>query len=223
MGFRPRKEAIYRVALIHKSAGLKYSRDALSNNERLEFLGDAILDAVVAEYLFDNYRDQDEGFLTKARSKIVKRKHLDTLAQKIGLHKLIRYRSYNKNHKHIFGNALEALVGAIYLDKGYNKTKRFIVKRLINNFMDINSLMNDDSDYKSRLIEWGQKHKKTVLFESFEKYSDLYKNPTFGSYVEVDGLVMGEGEGRSKKDAEQQAAGMVWDKIYQHGNDQEGT
>lgn len=206
LGFTPGNTDYYRIALIHKSASYHHSQNTNSNNERLEYLGDAILDAIIAEFLFQKFKDKDEGFLTKLRSKIVKRSNLDKLAIKIGLDKLIVFKSYNNEHKHIYGNAFEALIGAVYLDKGYKKTKKLVVKRLINKYLDLDELIKDESDYKSRLIEWGQKNKKEIVFEITEKYNEQHRIPIFVSCVKIADESYGEGEGRSKKEAEQNAA-----------------
>ncbi len=213
LGYYPRDEKLYRTAFAHKSAFYKLDDGLVVNNERLEYLGDAILDAIVAEYLFKRYIKEDEGFLTKMRSKIVKRKNLDQIALMLGIQGLIFYKGIGNNYKHICGNAFEALVGAVYLDKGYKKTRKFIVKRIISKYLDIEALLNEDSDYKSRLIEWGQKVCKEIVFETSEKYTDKDKNPYFGAVVSVGGNIISEGLGRSKKEAEQQAAENALEKI----------
>ncbi len=191
---------------MHKSAYNRNSSKLLVHNERLEYLGDAILGSVIAELLFKQYPDEDEGFLTKLRSKIVNRKNLNKLAVLIGLEDLVIYRNYSNNSEQILGNALEALIGAVYLDKGYKKCRKFIMRQLIAMHLDLEELIHEDRDFKSRIIEWGQKNRKEINFESYEKYADLNKVPFFGSSVKISDEVIGEGEGRSKKEAEQHAA-----------------
>lgn len=206
LGFSPGNKELYKVALAHKSACTYTKKQIPTHNERLEFLGDAILDAIIADFVYEKYQDKDEGFLTKIRAKLVKRKNLDALSVKMGINKLVAFKCYNHNHKHVYGNALEALIGAIYLDKGYKKTKKFIIKRLINNFIDMNQVEADDTDYKSRLIEWGQKHRKEILFETFEKYSEQHHGAYYTAIVRIGGEDHGQGDGNSKKEAEQNAA-----------------
>ena len=204
VGIKPNNLQFYKTALIHKSATA--NTKGKSNNERLEYLGDAILSAIVADYLFLNYPDKDEGFLTKIRSKLVKRKQLDELAFNIGIDKLIIAEINHPDHIHIYGNALEAIIGAIYLDKGYEKTKQFVIQELIKKHIDIKKLIAKESNFKSCLIEWCQKNNKEVIFESFEKYIEENSNPYFVSHVLIDKIPLGKGGGRSKKEAEQKAA-----------------
>ncbi len=203
-GIKPNNLLFYRTALIHKSASNNINGNI--NNERLEYLGDAILSAIVADFLFLNYPDKDEGFLTNIRSRLVKRKQLDQLAFNIGIDKLIIAEINHPDHIHIYGNALEALIGAIYLDKGYEKAKHFIINELINKHIDIKKLIAKESNFKSCLIEWCQKNNKEIVFESFEKYAEKNSNPYFVSHVLVDNIPLGKGEGKSKKEAEQKAA-----------------
>ncbi len=203
-GTKPNNLHLYKTALVHKSASANI--DGNINNERLEYLGDAILGAIVAEFLFLNYPDKDEGFLTKIRSRIVKRKQLNQLAFNVGIDQMIIAEINHPDHIHIYGNALEALIGALYLDKGYEKTKCFIIHELINKHIDIEKLIAKESNFKSCLIEWCQKNNKEVVFESFEKYAEENSNPYFVSHVLVDEKISGKGEGKSKKEAEQKAA-----------------
>jgi ribonuclease-3 len=177
------------------------------DNERLEFLGDAILDAVIAEYLYRIYPEQDEGFLTQLRSKIVKRKQLNKLAQKLGMSILIKSNtSMNQGQKNILGNAFEALIGAVYLDKGYLKTKKFIIDRILARYLDLEKLSQKESDYKSRLIEWAQKNKKEISFVSKEEINVGSRKMIFMSNVLIMDQSYGTGAGYSKKEAEQKAA-----------------
>lgn len=206
IGFVPTRIRLYEMAFIHKSASIVMPNGEVINNERLEYLGDAILDAVVADYLFKNFPDKDEGFLTKMRSKMVKRKHLNLLAYRIGLHKLIVTHTNPVNiSKHLYGNAFEALVGAIYLDKGFRKSCHF-VDRIISRYVDIEKLKQSDSDYKSKLIEWAQKKKVEIIFDSHEEIPGTGKPPQFVSYIRMMNEELGRGVGHSKKEAEQKAA-----------------
>jgi ribonuclease-3 len=177
------------------------------NNERLEYLGDAVLDAIVADYLFNRFPEQDEGFMSQLRARIVKRKNLDYLAGKMGLPAMVHpvITTGNKS-KHLYGNALEALIGAVYLDRGYNTAKHFFIKKIIRKHIDLVQLVKKDSDYKSRIIEWAQKNRLEVIFESKEEQLSTGKFPSFISTILLKGERKGTGRGASKKEAEQQAA-----------------
>lgn len=176
------------------------------NNERLEFLGDAILDAVVAEYLYVRFPDKKEGFLTQTRSKIVNGDFLGELAIRLGIDKFVVSHANNFNtNKHILGDAFEALIGAIYLDHGYRAVKRFVFKQLLNKHIDLNLVLKTETNYKSRLIEWAQKDKKEIVFETNPTSSDNVI-PEFISQVYVEDKIMAQGKGLSKKEAEQNAA-----------------
>jgi ribonuclease III len=204
LGFSPDNHKLYKTALAHKSAFVQ--EDGLYiHNERLEYLGDAILSAVIADYLFNRYNHFNEGMLTKIRSRIVNREFLDQLAIDLGIDNIIAYKGNGNNYRHIFGNGLEALIGAIYIDKGYKKAKKFIINRIINKYINFDKLLLDDSDYKSRLIEWSQKKKIDVSFETYEITTDENENK-FAGRITLQDEVYGEGEGRSKKEAEQKAA-----------------
>ena len=213
LGFIPGRARLYEMAFIHKSASIVMPNGEVINNERLEYLGDAILDAVVADYLFRKFPDKDEGFLTKMRSKMVKRKHLNLLAYRIGVGKLVvSHTNLQNTSKHLYGNAFEALTGAIYLDKGFKKACQF-VERIINKYVDIEKLKLSDSDYKSRLIEWAQKNKVEVIFDSHEEFHAGSKIPQFISYIRMMNQELGRGVGNSKKDAEQKAAKLALENI----------
>ncbi|MCF8225676.1 MAG: ribonuclease III [Bacteroidales bacterium] len=207
LGFLPSRLALYRTAFTHKSASIKGKDGLQVNNERLEYLGDAILSAIVAEYIYSEYALTDEGFMTKLRSRIVKRKHLNSTAIKMGIPLIFKAHPYPVNSsKHLYGNALEALIGAIYLDKGYNAAARFFRRRMVSKYIDLNSLAIKDSDYKSQLIEWTQKNKKEVEFFNHEEYDASSRLPSFRSVVKIENMESGNGRGESKKEAEQQAS-----------------
>lgn len=206
LGFKPRSLELYQLALIHKSAANKIYHNSKINNERLEFLGDAILDSIVAEHLYYKYPDKDEGFLTQLRSKIVNRETLKRISIKLGLANLVISKVANDNHKSVYGDALEAIIGAIYLDKGYKKTKKFILERIIDHHLNLKKLAETEIDFKSRIIEWGQKNKKDINFTSREENNENGRSPVFISHLLVADKIIGMGSGTSKKEAEQNAA-----------------
>ena len=182
----PGKIRLYEIAFLHRSASLTFDDGSIVNNERLEYLGDAILDAVIADYLFKKFPRKKEGFLTQMRSKIVKRSHLDYLARTIGIDLLIVSNTQrNSSKKHIYGDAFEALIGAVYLDRGFKYTQKYIVNYLLKNFVNLEELLTKETDFKSRLIEWGQKNKVMISFETTEEYTELEQSPTFVSHVKT--------------------------------------
>lgn len=204
LGFFPAKIDLYNLAFIHKSTALVDNDNNPINNERLEFLGDAVLGSVIGEYLFKKYPDQNEGFLTKMRSKMVSGEALGDLAIKMKLDELLEsHVSGKQSIKHISGDAVEALIGAVYLDKGYCITKRFIHNRIVKKYLDLEQLEKRDTNHKSQLIEWAQKgHKEVTFYTDMEPY-----DPTrFISYVSIDDKLLGSGSGATKKEAEQEAA-----------------
>lgn len=211
LGFYPDKYKYYQIALTHRSASMKAEDGSVINNERLEFLGDAILDAVVAHYLFSKYPNEDEGFLTQMRSKIVKRDYLNQLSKQIGLNKLIvSHTSKTSIKKNLYGDALEAFLGAMYLDRGYTFTQKYIVESLIGNYIDIDQLRYRDTNYKSQLLEWVQKYKREI---SIDTDTDPKQPDRFISYVRLEQEIYGSGTGFSKKEAEQKAAGQALIKV----------
>ncbi len=166
-GIRAHNIELYKLALMHRSASIDLDDGTHLNNERLEFLGDAVLEAIVSDYLFIEFPDKNEGFLTQVRSKIVSRTSLNDIAVRIGLDKHVIVQ-HNSNHiqKHLYGDALEAMIGAIYLDKGYDFTNRLIINDIIGRHLDLNQVTQIETDFKSRLIEWGQKHRLKVVFDT---------------------------------------------------------
>lgn len=207
LGFVPNNKGLYRLALLHKSASKMTANGVVLNYERLEFLGDAVLGAIVAELLYKFFPNQDEGFLTRVRSKVVSRESLNELAINIGLDKEVVAKSDISHNKHIYGDVFEAFVGAMFLDQGFVNTKRFIEKFIFPNFFDIKNLVAVDTNYKSRLIEWGQKNKMDVQFQTEEVYRR--RQNRFLCVVTIQGEEKGRGEGGSKKEAEQHAAEVV--------------
>lgn len=219
LNFYPYNITLYEQALLHKSSSIKMKDGRWINNERLEFLGDAILDAIVADIVFKEFEYKKEGFLTNVRSKIVQRDTLNKLALDLGLDKLIKTSAKNTSHKtHMYGNALEALIGAIYLDQGYRMAKRFVYERLIVERLNMNSVVHKEGNYKSRLIEWGQKNKIDVNFELLNASVDEDNNPLFESAVYIFDEQIGLGLGYSKKESQQKAAKIAFKKIqYDEG------
>lgn len=193
----------------HSSAGTEQLKGYVESNERLEYLGDAILSMVVAEYLFTKYPLKDEGFLTEIRSRLVNRGSLNNLARTIGLSHLIEYNGIqntkSQSFKSIYGNALEALIGAVFLDKGYKFCRVFILKKLIIPHFDLSHVIENDQNFKSKIIEWSQKENKNVSFKVVEAESDKhYKR--FEAKVQLNKKTIGTGYGLTKKKAEQDAA-----------------
>ncbi len=211
-GFYPENIFLYKLALRHKSADKQFFNGLRLNNERLEFLGDAIIDAIVADYLFKKFPLKEEGFLTEMRSKIVSRQQLNKLSQKIGLNSLISIGNDNMHFKSINGDAFEAIIGAIYLDRGYDFAYNVFVNRIVKIHLDIDNLVTTDFNFKSRLIEWGQKEKHNVMFnisgESGASHQRLYEIE-----VTIDDVVMGSAQDFSIKGAEQLAAEKVLGQI----------
>lgn len=160
LGFYPRDIRIYEQALLHKSSAVRSEMGRLLNNERLEFLGDAILDAIVGDIVYKRFEGKREGFLTNTRSKIVQRETLNKLAVEIGLDKLIKYSTRSSSHNsYMYGNAFEAFIGAIYLDQGYERCKRFMEEKIFKNYIDLDKMSRKEVNFKSKLIEWSQKAK----------------------------------------------------------------
>jgi len=207
LGYHPNNFSLYEEALLHKSSYKENQRGSGRNNERLEFLGDAVLNTVVADIVFKKYSNQNEGFLTNTRAKIVKRETLDMISSKLGLNKLIiaSFRA-NSQKNHILGNALEALIGAVYLDQGYLKTYNFIEKKIIAAYINIDLLAKKEVNFKSKLLEWCQKNRVKLDFEMLENTMDRNFNPVFQSQALLNGLVAGTGTGYSKKESHQEAA-----------------
>ncbi len=205
-GFIPNNIELYKLALIHKSASQSIGGHHI-NNERLEFLGDAVIESVTSDYLYIEYPDKNEGFMTQLRAKIVSRQSLNDIAHKIGLDKYVVYNSGgNFTQKHIYGDAFEAMMGAIYLDQGYDFVNRLLINNIYYNYLSLDSLTESETDFKSRLIEWCQKNRHTVVFRTRSDAHAPHTAPTFYSTVLIDGIEAGHGVGDSKKVAEQHAA-----------------
>ncbi|MCU4157909.1 ribonuclease III [Carboxylicivirga sp. A043] len=206
-GIIPGDISIYKQAFIHKSAMIKGKDRRFVNNERLEYLGDAMLGAIVANVLYNRFPNKNEGFLTKTRSRIVNRSLLNDIALKMGLGDWVNAQSkIDISQTSILGDALEALIGAVYVDKGYEVCEKFVLNQIVLEYVDLKQVAKKDSNYKSLLIEWGQKHKQSVHFITEEKHISEGAAPTFIARAAVEGEVIGQGEGFSKKEAQQNAA-----------------
>lgn len=207
LGFTPRRTELYHIALTHSSSSTVDHGHRI-NNERLEYLGDAVLGAVVAEYLYRKYPLKGEGFLTEMRSKIVSRKSLGGIARKMGLPELVEHqRGHEGAFKSLGGDAFEALVGAIYLEKGYRFTRRLIIDKLICTYLDIDSIATADWNFKGKLIDWGQKNKKKVSFEVVRTLNrDREGRREYECRVNIDGQPQQSAIGYTIKSAEQLAA-----------------
>ena len=210
LGFYPRNISLYEQALLHKSSSVKSVKGKLLNNERLEFLGDAILDAVVADIVYKKFEGKREGFLTNTRSKIVQRETLNRVAVQIGLDKQIKFATRQSSHNsYMCGNAFEALVGAIYLDRGYEMCKWFMEERIINAYLNLDKISRKEVNFKSKLIEWSQKNKMHIEFKLLAQTVDESLNPTFDTQITIEGIPAGKGKGYSKKESQQEAARLT--------------
>lgn len=209
-GFIPHNIELYKLALIHKSASVVLEDGSHINNERLEFLGDAVLECVSSDYLFIEFPDKNEGFLTQLRSKMVSRQTLNEVAKRIGLDAyVITHSSNNLSQKHIYGDAFEAMMGAIYLDQGYDFVNRLLINRIFVDYIKVGTLLESETDFKSRLIEWCQKNHHTIHFATSHDKTYSTTHPFFYSKVLIDNMEVGYGAGDSKKEAEQRAAHSV--------------
>lgn len=208
LGFYPRKIELYRQALTHKSMSVKEGSGRLSNNERLEYLGDAILDAVVGDILYNHFQGKREGFLTSVRSRVVQRETLGYLADEMGLTDLIRSNLMGRTHNnYMAGNAFEALVGAVYLDRGYEYCKWFVRNRILGKYINLDRIAYKESNFKSRLLEWCQKYHVNAEFELLEESKEKgTMSPLFLTRVLISGMECGRGIGYSKKESHQQSA-----------------
>lgn len=210
LGLKPGNIDLYTTALSHRSV----KEGADENNERLEYLGDAILSAIVADYLFKKYPYKGEGFLTEMRSKMVNRAQLNDLALKMGLKKITLYNKFDGSLKgsQIFGNTLEALVGAVYLDKGYRKTHRWVLKQMIIPHLYVDDLESIDINLKNKLIGWASKNGKVLAFVTLDEKLETNRR-VFTIAAVIDGEQIAIGKGFNKKDASQIAAQVAIEKL----------
>ena len=218
LGYIPRRTELYHVAFTHRSSSSSHKGHRI-NNERLEYLGDSVLSAVVAEFLYKKYPFQGEGFLTELRSKIVSRASLNKLAVKIGLLELIEYqRDSSGGFKSIGGDAFEALVGAMYLETGYKFTRRVIIDKILCTYLDVDSMATTDWNFKSKLIDWGQKNHKKVSFEVVRTFVQGHAGrKQYESLVSIDGLPQKSAVEFSIKAAEQLAAEKTYKALVEQG------
>jgi ribonuclease-3 len=214
LGFRPGNLRMYEIAFIHRSASFNIPDGQRINNERLEFLGDSVLDMILSDFLFEKYPEESEGFMTKIRSRIVNRDVLNQLAFSMNIDKIL-VSNINSGHntKHLYGDALEALIGALFLDKGYKKTKRFFIKNVLEKYLDLQKIVSTDNDYKSLVFEWVQKKKNNLVFTYNEEYDFDLKKSVFSTILCIDKEEFGKGQGASKKEAEQEASRQAWERL----------
>lgn len=202
-GYRPKHLPYFQLAVSHRSADIK---EDIESNERLEFLGDAVLDAVVAEYLFQKFPGNDEGYLTKLKSKLVNRQTLAYIGTKMQIRSVLQYNpSRNLNLAALEGNAFEAIIGAIFLDSGFERTKKSLQHHVLRKFIDLNKLLEEEIDFKSRLIIWCQKKRMKIEF-TIENEQQVQGTWEYSVLVLINSKNFGRGKGGSKKQAEQQAA-----------------
>ena len=208
LGFYPHDISVYKQALLHKSAGQKNEKGRPINNERLEFLGDAVLDCVVGDIVFRHFQGKREGFLTNTRSKLVSRSTLGKLAQEMGIAQLIKSTGHSTSHNsYMNGNAFEALVGAIYLDRGYDACMRFMERRILSQLINIDKVAYKEVNFKSKLLEWSQKNRVKMEFRELEQTKDANTgSPVFTTQVFLEGVEGCKGTGFSKKESHQQAS-----------------
>lgn len=209
LGVKPKNIELYKMALIHRSVSSVNLVLGNINNERLEYLGDAMLSAIVADFLFKKYPLHPEGPLTEMRSKLVCRDRLNALSRKMGLNLLINIET-GSGAKSVDGDAFEALIGALYLDKGFEKTKKIVLKRILLRHLDIDAIISEDSNFKGKLLNWGQKNGKFVKFEN-QQFLDGYNKKMHKSVVLVSGEKCGEGVDFTIKKAEQTASEKAWE------------
>ena len=214
LGLRPGDLRIYEVAFIHRSASVTLPDGKKVNNERLEFLGDAVLDAILSDFLFGKYPDANEGFMTKIRARIVNREVLNQLALSMGIDKIL-VRNIGSGHptRNLYGDALEALIGAAFIDKGFRKTKKLVMKNVLDKYLDLEKIVNTDNDYKSLVFEWVQKKKANLSFTYNEEYDFEQKKSVFTTVLCIDKEEYGKGQGASKKEAEQEASCQAWERL----------
>ncbi|WP_028897142.1 ribonuclease III [Prevotella sp. HUN102] len=214
IGILPHNLSYYKTALLHKSVARRNAKGKPVNNERLEFLGDAILDAIVGDIVYEHFPGKREGFLTNTRSKIVQRDTLNHLAKELGITKLILSSGHSSSHNsYLGGNAFEALVGALYLDHGYDACMRFMKKQILGELINIDKVAYKEVNFKSKLIEWSQKNKVQLDFKLLEHSKDKQGNPTFDFQVVLEGISCGEGHGYSKKESQQEAAKITLQRL----------
>ena len=212
LGFYPHNINYYKMALMHKSIMHRNAKGKPMNNERLEFLGDAVLDAVVGDIVYQHFPGKREGFLTNTRSKLVQRETLNKLAQEMGIDQLILSNGHSSSHNsYMGGNAFEALVGAVYLDRGYDVCMYFMQKRILAQMINIDKVAYKEVNFKSKLIEWSQKNRVKLEFILLDQQKDKNGSPLFTYQVIIEGVEGGIGKGYSKKESQQNASKITLD------------
>ncbi len=207
IGFRPGNLSVYQQALIPKSSVSVTENSGNNHNERLEYLGDAILEAVITDMLYREFPHQSEGFLTKIRAKLVNRDNLNSVGKDLQLLLFIEPPAYQNQHKRdLLGNTVEALIGAVYLDKGFRSVRKFVFRILIKNLHELHLLIHKETDYKSQIVELAQKNKLEICFKTSHMTEDSKNSGHFSSSISLETKTIGQGEGPSKKEAEQNAA-----------------
>lgn len=224
LGLMPDKLIYYQVAMHHKSLPLIVKgNEHKMNNERLEFLGDAVLNMVVADIVFNYFKDANEGMLTTTRAKIAKREYLNQMAKEMGLNRLVKNKFSNREAylpRNIGGNSLEALIGAIYLDKGYRVCYQYIEERIIKGKDNLIAISQQEVNYKSKLIEWSQKNKVDIKFDHIEPNGAVYAGYLFEVNIIIEEEIWGYGKGHTKKEAEQKASKIAYEKLLSQSTPQ---
>lgn len=208
VGSKPLNLSLYKLAIKHSSRAKSIQQGLKESNDRLEYLGDAFLGAVVADFLFSKFPFKNEGFLTEIRARIVNRESLNYLAKKIGITEIVDFnqnRRHNRSFKSLYGDTLEALIGAVYLDRGYKYCRKFIITKILMTYVDLDDIVKHNPNYKSKVIEWAHRENKDVRFEILEVKGESH-NKEFVAQVFIDDSPVGKGSGFSKKKAEQDAA-----------------
>jgi ribonuclease-3 len=215
IGANPSNLELYRLAFLHASASREsVSKTYKESNERLEFLGDSVLGMITASYLFKKFPFKDEGFLTEIRSRMVSRESLNVLGRKLGLEEVIEYENQRRtslSRSSMYGDALEAFIGAVYLDKGFSFTQKFVTQKILAQYFDLDTVVQNNPNFKSLLIEWAQKEGKKVQFTLDEE--GAHHNKEFTAFVMLENEKIAEGKGYSKKKAEQNAAMKACDAL----------
>ena len=216
-GYYPRDIKFYRLAMIHRSRPLKQANGRWVNNERLEFLGDAVLSNVVADFLYNAYPNKREGFLTSTRAKIVQRESLNRIGNALHLDRWMHATTTHASthNSYMCGNTLEAIVGAVYLDQGYKRCRKFIINRLIKKHFNLNDLVKTEQNFKSRLIEWAQKYHIPIDYVLIDTRTDQDNNPMFRTAIYLGGIYASEAEGYSKKESHQIASRKAFERLTQ--------
>jgi ribonuclease-3 len=205
--YSPKDMLVYEQALLHRSLSGNGRNGIKTNNERLEYLGDAVLSAVIADFLYKKYPFANEGFLTNLRSKLVSRTHLNKLSHKMGLDVFVKKNEHPANiPRSVNGDAFEAFVGAIFLDKGYTFTRKVIVDMILEVFVDLNALEKEDPNYKGKLLNWSQKHRRDVEYKVIKEIKSQHAQKQYHVHLFIDGELVSEGRSYNIKSAQQQAA-----------------